>query len=72
MEAYAISFYLVTMTLTTVGYGDISAENTSERIGYVVLFVVGAFVWGGLLADVAEIHSASSLREKEVGTSVEI
>ena len=29
----AAGMYVVTMTLTTVGYGDISAENTSERIG---------------------------------------
>jgi hypothetical protein len=35
MEAYAIACYLITMTLTTVGYGDINAENTAERIGYV-------------------------------------
>jgi hypothetical protein len=33
IEAYIISFYVVTMTMTTVGYGDISADNSSERVG---------------------------------------
>ena len=44
LEAYAICIYVVTMTLTTVGYGDISADNTAERVGYVILFIVGAFI----------------------------
>ena len=50
IEAYVISAYVVTMTLTTVGYGDISADNTSERVGYIIFFIIGAFVWGDLLA----------------------
>jgi len=59
MEAYIISIYVTTMTLTTVGYGDISASNTAERLGYVVLFIVSSFVWGELLSDVAEIHQVA-------------
>ena len=31
IEAYIISLYVTTMTLTTVGYGDISALNSNER-----------------------------------------
>ena len=30
-----------THTHTQVGYGDINASNTAERVGYVLLFVVG-------------------------------
>jgi voltage-gated potassium channel Kch len=52
LHIYVISMYVTTMTLTTVGYGDIGAENTGERIGYILLFVVGAFIWGDLLATV--------------------
>ena len=50
VEAYIISLYVTTMTITTVGYGDISAENNYERVGYIVMFIAGAFVWGNLLA----------------------
>ena len=64
-QAYLVCVYVTTMTLTTVGYGDISAENSAERIGYVLLFVVGAFVWGNLMADVGDLHTSSSQREKE-------
>ena len=71
IEAYAISMYVVTMTLTTVGYGDVTADNTSERVGYVLFFIVGAFVWGNLLAEITEIHSASSAREQEVMSKVQ-
>ena len=65
IQTYVMGCYLVTMTITTVGYGDISADNTAERVGYVVLFLFGAFVWGNLLAEVGEIHAASSAREAE-------
>jgi len=29
-----------------------SADNTSERVGYILVFIVGAFIWGNLLAEV--------------------
>ena len=65
LEAYIMSVYVVTMTLTTVGYGDINAKNTAERAGYIVLFIVGAFIWGNLLAEITEIHTCSSAREQQ-------
>ena len=64
LEAYIVSMYVATMTLTTVGYGDISADNTPERIGYILLFISGAFIWGNLLATIDEIHSSATAREK--------
>ena len=38
LEAYSIAVYVVTQTLTTVGYGDTSADNTAERVGYVLMY----------------------------------
>ena len=40
LEAYSIAVYVVTQTLTTVGYGDTSADNTAERVGYVLFFIL--------------------------------
>jgi hypothetical protein len=54
-----------------VGYGDINASNTSERVGYVILFIMGGFIWGNLLAGISEIHSASAAREQEKMTKVQ-
>jgi hypothetical protein len=52
VEAYVLSVYLVSMTITTVGYGDITAETTWERIGYSLFFIVCAFSWGELIAGI--------------------
>ena len=65
LEAYCISIYIATMTLTTVGYGDITADNTWERVGYVIYFIVGAFIWGNLLAELGDIHQSSAARDQE-------
>ena len=61
--AYIISVYVVTMTLTTVGYGDINAENSAERVGYVLFFIAGAFIWGKLLAELGDLHRAASAKK---------
>ena len=42
----------LSIALLTPSYGDITADNTSERIGFVILFIVGAWIWGNLLAEV--------------------
>jgi hypothetical protein len=65
MEAYVISVYLTTMTLTTVGYGDIGADNTWERVGYTLLFIIGAFIWGELMAGMGEVHATATARNQE-------
>ena len=52
VEAYVISLYLVSMTITTIGYGDIHAENTSERVGYTLFFIASAYAWAELIAGV--------------------
>ena len=55
----------VCLVVTTVGFGDIIAHSTEERIAYIVLMICGAFVWGTLLAQVGEIHRAASFRDQE-------
>ena len=55
----------VCLVVTTVGFGDIVAHSTEERIAYIVLMICGAFVWGTLLAQVGEIHRAASFRDQE-------
>jgi hypothetical protein len=36
LQLYVLSLYFMTTTMTTVGYGDYSANNTIERI-YLIL-----------------------------------
>ena len=41
MTQYLISFYYTMTTMTTVGYGDISAKNNYERVFAIVIMVLG-------------------------------
>lgn len=44
LEVYVISLYWVITTLSTVGFGDISGNNVSERI-YCILLMMAGTVW---------------------------
>ena len=52
---YITSLYLSIATLTTTGYGDITPQNTSERILAILIFIVGALVYGYVTANVSTI-----------------
>jgi hypothetical protein len=58
LEAYVISIYITSMTVTTVGYGDITAQNTSERVGYTLFFIASSYLWSTLIAEVTLLSSA--------------
>ena len=40
-DLYLVSFYFTITTMTTVGYGDISATNFAERIFAIAIMVLG-------------------------------
>lgn len=40
-EQYLTSVYFIITTFSTVGYGDISASNTSEKIFCIIIMIVG-------------------------------
>mmetsp|Transcript_16211 Transcript_16211/g.23456 ORF Transcript_16211/g.23456 Transcript_16211/m.23456 type:complete len:616 (-) Transcript_16211:47-1894(-) len=44
-ELYAVSMYFSVTTLTTVGYGDLKATNTSERFLNSVLMIAGILLY---------------------------
>ena len=44
-EMYTIGLYWTITTITTVGYGDISATNTSERIVACIIMVIGVIAF---------------------------
>jgi Trk-type K+ transport system membrane component len=39
---YVTSFYYTVTTITTVGYGDISANSTVEKVLAIILMIIGA------------------------------
>jgi potassium voltage-gated channel Eag-related subfamily H protein 6/hyperpolarization activated cyclic nucleotide-gated potassium channel 2 len=68
-ELYVSSFYFVITTITTVGYGDITAFNTTERIFCCMLMIIGVLAFSfstGSLSSFQTQHDSSQaiLREK--------
>jgi voltage-gated potassium channel Kch len=41
MELYITALYFTVTTITTVGYGDISGTNTTERLVSIFLMILG-------------------------------
>ena len=45
IERYLLAFYFMITTMTTVGYGDISGTNTTERIYCIILMLIGVLTF---------------------------
>ena len=51
--------------MTTVGYGDISAGTTAEKLYCIAAMVVGGFTFGLIIGNLTSIVEASSPLEEE-------
>ena len=54
---YVASIYLAVLTITSVGYGDISATNTSEMVVLTLLVLLSALMWGLVIATFSGVFS---------------
>ncbi|TYZ57193.1 hypothetical protein PybrP1_011143 [[Pythium] brassicae (nom. inval.)] len=52
---YLYSFYWVIVTVAGVGYGDVHATNTDERLFAMVTMIIGAGGFGVIIANITEI-----------------
>ena len=72
---YIHAFYFVNTVLCTVGFGDISGKNDAERLYCVLIFYLGALVFGSLLVEVqdavGQARMASRERDREIAQMVE-
>eukprot|EP00937_MAST-01D_sp_MAST-1D-sp2_P004838 g4838.t1 len=63
-ERYVVCLYFALMTLSTVGYGDVVAVTTAERVFCVLLFLCGGALWayvvGAVCAIVASLDKATN------------
>mmetsp|Transcript_17553 Transcript_17553/g.27068 ORF Transcript_17553/g.27068 Transcript_17553/m.27068 type:complete len:163 (+) Transcript_17553:2088-2576(+) len=67
-ELYVTSFYFTITTITTVGYGDITAENTVERGSSIVFMILGvmAFSFGtGSLSSILQNYDQANAKLQE-------
>ena len=68
LEAYVISMYLTTMTLTTVGYGDISASTDLEKLTSLLCEFGGVIFFGAIVGTLSSLitrEKASKMRYLE-------
>ena len=68
-ERYLTSFYFTITTITTVGYGDISGGTMTEKIGAIVLMLLGVISFSVASASLYSIFDSfdkgeAALREK--------
>jgi hypothetical protein len=65
---YAVSMYFIFTIFTTVGFGDIHAENTTELVVIVIVMLTGVLAFGALLQEVQGLLQSSrllSMKKKE-------
>lgn len=60
---YIASLYYAAMTMTTVGYGDITPNTTVERVTSVVSMMLGGYVFGIVVGIMSEITRNASFGE---------
>lgn len=68
-DLYMVSIYFTVTTIMTVGYGDITAYNSSERAFCIILMLIGvisfSFMTGALSSIISNYdNSEAALKEK--------
>ena len=65
-EIYTASFYFVIATITTVGFGDISAETNSERVMCSILMCIGVFSFSFSIGSLSSMLSTIDSRDSKL------
>ena len=53
LHDYVVSLYWAAATMTSTGYGDVSAVSSGERIVAIIVMVIGLILYGYILGSVA-------------------
>ena len=62
---YFTALYLSTMTISTVGYGDVTPQTEAERVFLIVGMLVGASVYAYVVGSICSVLASMNYRETE-------
>mmetsp|Transcript_46735 Transcript_46735/g.89250 ORF Transcript_46735/g.89250 Transcript_46735/m.89250 type:complete len:630 (+) Transcript_46735:135-2024(+) len=65
MELYVASLYWSTMTVTTIGYGDVVPSTLIEKWFVVVVMLIGGVIFGYIIGAVSNVVQQTSAKENE-------
>merc|ERR550514_2102525 len=68
---YTTSFYWAVMTLTTIGYGDVSAQNATEQLVAALIMLLGGGVYAYVVGGICGIFASMNLELKDFYTAVD-
>lgn len=69
---YLTSFYFIITTLSTVGYGDISASNVSEKVFCIIIMCVGVTAFAAATSTLTNLLQTYDMDNKEISEKVDI
>jgi hypothetical protein len=70
LEMYLIAFYWAITVLSTVGYGDISANNSTERLFSSVVALLGCFLFAILIGSLGSALMSERILDSKVERQV--
>lgn len=71
-DLYIIAFYWTVTTITTVGYGDITANNNSEALFCSVIMIIGVFLYSYTIGSLSSILLNLDTRRAKLNKKIEI
>ena len=71
-ELYIISFYWTLTTVTTVGYGDITAGTTTERVYNLFIMSFGVLLYSFAIGSLSSIVSTLDQKTEEMNQKLQI
>ena len=71
LAEYLFSMYWVVTTMTTVGYGDLTAKNDAERAFSIFAMILGGSFYGLLIAKITAIVAEAESKQREYAQRLE-
>ncbi|KAK3260018.1 hypothetical protein CYMTET_31011 [Cymbomonas tetramitiformis] len=70
-DRYIATMYWAFTTMTTVGYGDISATTRAERVFAIFGMILGGFVFSGIISTMSDVMQSANLSQRAHDTKME-